>query len=221
MRSRAPLAYRERMPCVVDDALRRDREWKQKEQEMQRTKEEQEKADAELQAFNDQIRGRQQRELDAARGKQFHERTPAERDAVHYAELQEHTKRAHTPPPRTREERLAEEACHNAVVDWRASEPTYSGSTEDAAHVWAAMNTLHLPQTAAGFAQAFAYCVKNKMCTPVAQQPRQPTTPLEHARARGWTKSMIVNTPKAKLRELIKDKFTEQMIDAVLAAPGE
>jgi hypothetical protein len=157
----------------------------------------------------------------AAKAKPFHLRNATEKSLVHAIEMAEATVKANTPPPRSKEQRLADEACHNAVVDWRASEPTYSGSTEDAAHVWAAMNTLNLPRTAAGFAQAFAYTVKNGMVKPVAQQPQQPATPLEKARAKGWTRTMIDNTSPAKLRKMIKDNPELDAQIAAIYAAGE
>ncbi|MFZ0641958.1 MAG: hypothetical protein WAM25_02285, partial [Candidatus Acidiferrales bacterium] len=61
-------------------------------------------------------------------------------------------------------------------------------------------------------------CVDSKLIAPTVAKLWEPETPLEHARSRGWTRRKIDATPPAKLREMIKDPFVKQMVEAIYAA---
>ncbi|MFZ0581951.1 MAG: hypothetical protein WAN72_11775 [Candidatus Acidiferrales bacterium] len=150
--------------------------------------------------------------------KQYHEETQAERDARHQAEVAAASAPKLTPEQQ-KAQRLANEAAHIASQDFMASEPRYIPSVENGAALHHAIlqkyGGVYSPEN---LAAAFQWCVDSKLIAPTVAKLWEPETPLEHARSRGWTRRKIDATPPAKLREMIKDPFVKQMVEAIYAA---
>ena len=120
----------------------------------------------------------------------------------------------------TKEELLADEANHIAAQEFGLGEPRYLASPDSAQRLWTQLNGR--PCTKENLHAAFNELVA---VNGIAIRPPEPEAPrektlLELAAERGITRAAINATSAVRLRELIKDKYTEILINAVLAAPG-
>lgn len=119
----------------------------------------------------------------------------------------------------TTDELLQKEQDHIECQEFALGEPRYDANPDSASRLWTQLNGRRC--TKENLHAAFEELVA---VSGIAIRPPEPETPrektlLEQAAARGITKRAIFATPKERYKQLIKDPYTRQLIDAVLAAP--
>jgi hypothetical protein len=143
------------------------------------------------------------------------DRTPAQREQATREELEA----ANTPPPLTKEQKLQMEKDHIAAQEWMQGEKRYEASMDGAAKLAAALKQLKLPCTIDGLNQAFEFCLRNGLLKAKPEPQPDPNAPKslgEWVAIYGYTTTKIRDTPKEKLRALMKDPFQKKLIDYTL-----